>query len=411
MVSQCVITLGGQGTRFKEISGSVPKPLYLINGISTLERAVSLLCRFGICKFIFLCGFKSFDFQSISRDLEQAYSVSIHTYIEQVPMGEAGALFKVTHLLEDNFLFLNGDIVFNLDVNRFLSFHADTFSDITLVTHLSTHPYDSDCILEDPSSLIQAYKTKRDHRADSGCFLGNAGLAAIKKSTIERLAPQVELLNKPDLFSGLVITALGHGLKVASYNTTEYLKDMGTPNRFYEVSSALATGLVDRLSYMNTQKALFVDRDNTLVTCAEGSYLSDVAQIDLIVDNIKKLSKLALDFDFVVCISNQPQIAMGLCSSRDVNIINGLIAERCIDYGLLISAFYYCPHHPDGGFDGEVNELKERCFCRKPSPGLVLRAAFERNINLFQSMFVGDSWRDQKIASRLGIPYQDVYQL
>jgi len=411
MVSQCVITLGGEGSRFKEISGSIPKPLFLINGMSTLERAVKLLRSFGISKFIFLCGYRVFDFEPHARELEHAYSVSISIYTENYPMGEAGALFKVNHLLQDAFMFLNGDIVFNLDVKRLLCFHADVSSDITLVTHLSTHPYDSDCILEDPSRLIQKYKTKNDFRADSGCYLGNAGLAVIKKSTIERLMPEGELLNKPDLFSGLVILALSHGLKVASYNTTEYLKDMGTPKRFYEVSTALASGLVDKLSYVNTQKALFIDRDNTLVTCAEGSYLYDANHISLIVDNVKKISKLALDFNFVVCISNQPQVSMGLCSSRDVNIINGLIAEQCINHGLFISAFYYCPHHPDGGFDGEVNALKERCFCRKPSPGLVLRAVLERNINLSQSMFVGDSWRDQEIAARLCIPYQDVYQL
>ena len=411
MVSQCVITLGGEGTRFKSISGSVPKPLYPINGISTLERSISLLSRFGISEFIFLCGFQAFDFEPCASNLEQTYSVSIHIYTEQAPMGEAGALFKVTNLLDDTFLFLNGDIVFNLDIKRLLCFHTDALADITLVTHISTHPYDSDCILEDSSRLIQAYKTKHDCRSDSGCYLGNAGLAVIKKLAIARLLPQSDQLNMPDLFSGIVIMALRQGMRIASYNTSEYLKDMGTPSRFDEVSFALSSGLVDRLSYINTQRALFIDRDNTIVACPEGTYLSDPASINLIKENVEKLSNLAVGFDFVVCISNQPQISIGLCSSREVNYINGLIAEKCIDYGLLISAFYYCPHHPDGGFDGEIEELKERCFCRKPSPGLVLRAAFERNINLSQSMFVGDSWRDREAAIRLGIPYQDVYQL
>jgi len=411
MVSQCVITLGGEGSRFKEISSFVPKPLYPINGVSTLERSVCFLSGFGISNFIFLCGYRAFDFEPYARKLEQVYSVSITIYTEQVPMGESGALFKVTHLLEDAFLFLNGDIIFNLDVKRLLCFHSDVFSDITLVTHFSTHPYDSDCILEDPSGLIQVYKTKNDRRLDSGCYLGNAGLAVIKKSTIERLMPLGETLSRPDLFSGLVILAIHHGMKVASYNTTEYLKDMGTPSRFNEVSAALLSGLVDRLSYVNTQRALFVDRDNTIVACPNGSYLCDASHINLIIDNVKRLAVVAADFDFVICISNQPQVSMGLCSSRDVNIINGLIAEKCIQYGLMISAFYYCPHHPDAGYDGEIKELKERCFCRKPNPGLVLRAAFERNINLSESMFVGDSWRDREIALRLGIPYQDVYQL
>ncbi len=63
--------------------------------------------------------------------------------------------------------------------------------------------------------------------------------------------------------------------------------------------------------------------------------------------------------------------------------------------GLDISGFYICPHHPHKGFPGEIKSLKTNCFCRKPAPGMLIEASFERNINLKDSCFIGDSWRDE----------------
>ena len=80
-------------------------------------------------------------------------------------------------------------------------------------------------------------------------------------------------------------------------------------------------------------------------------------------------------------ITNQPQIAMGLCSWQDVIEINGIIINRCQILNLQIAGFYLCPHHPHTGFNNEVKFLKTNCFCRKPSPGLILEAEKLRNID------------------------------
>jgi histidinol-phosphate phosphatase family protein len=411
MVSQCVITLGGRGSRFKSISGVIPKPLYPLNEISTLERAVRVLSDQGINRYIFLCGFQAEYFNQIVSELTSKYIVHIQTYVEDVPAGEVGSLAHVTEWLDDTFLFLNGDIVFNIDIFRLLSFHHDLNADISIVTHTSSHPYDSDCILEDSSKYILSYKTKNEYIIESGCFLGNAGLAVLSKSILNNLFPILAMVKKPDLFSGVILAALKNRYRVASYNTSEYLKDMGTPERFLEVSSALANGTVEKLCYKNRQRALFIDRDNTIISCNEGEYITDVATIEMLDFNIKKISLIASSFDLVVCVSNQPQVAMGYCSLNTIHLINGTIAEKCLNLGLVISAFYICPHHPHGGFDNEVSELKEFCFCRKPNPGLLLRASYERNINLSESLFIGDSWRDRECARRAGVSYLDVLTL
>lgn len=410
-ISQCVITLGGQGTRFQEIAGGIPKPLFPIEGVSSLERTISTLTDFYIDRFIFLCCHKHDLFEKQLPTLEKKYNCSISIYVEQYPMGEVGALFQLPYPLDKQFLFVNGDIIFRMDINRLTRFHNLNSGDITITTHTSTHPEDSDCILEDARGGIQEYKTKNKILKNSGCFLGNAGVALINRDLITLLKPLVSRYTKPDLFSTVVMNAQEQGYRVLSYNTTEYLKDIGTPSRYSSVSEDLRSGVIDKLCYINRQKALLIDRDNTINFCPTDKYITRKDQVVLIEENVKRIAEISKDYNFVLCITNQPQVAMGLCSIEEVNRINGVIAEKCLKIGLKISAYYICPHHIHSGYSGEIPELKIRCFCRKPLPGLAFRAAHERNIDLNKSLFIGDTWRDEEMASDTGMQFLNVSDL
>ena len=105
-------------------------------------------------------------------------------------------------------------------------------------------------------------------------------------------------------------------------------------------------------------------------------------------------------------VTNQPQISMGLVNYQDVININSKIILKCQKLGLNISSFYICPHHPHQGFDNEISNLKTKCFCRKPLPGLFLEASFSRNISLSNSLLIGDSWRDEFAAINCNMKYQ-----
>ena len=102
---------------------------------------------------------------------------------------------------------------------------------------------------------------------------------------------------------------------------------------------------------------------------------------------------------------------MGLCSWDDVIEINGIIINQCQIWNLKISGFYICPHHPHSGFSNEVKVLKTNCFCRKPSPGMILEASHNRNIDLKHSLFIGDSKRDFYAAKNSGTKFLSVLDL
>ena len=91
--------------------------------------------------------------------------------------------------------------------------------------------------------------------------------------------------------------------------------------------------------------------------------------------------------------------------------INSIIVNYCLEKNLKIDVITYCPHHPHKGFEKELPLLKRDCFCRKPNPGLFFEQAFLRNINLKESLMIGDSNVDALAAKNAGCGFLKVQEL
>ena len=177
---------------------------------------------------------------------------------------------------------------------------------------------------------------------------------------------------------------------------------MGTPKRIEDIKKDIIKNTLEIKNYKNKQKALFLDRDNTIIKCDKGEYILLETRLSFLLNNIKKLAKKAKDFSIVILVTNQPQISMGLLSIVELEKIHSSIVAFCLSYDLKIDVITYCPHHPHKGYDGEVRMLKKDCFCRKPNPGLLLEQAFLRNIDLSNSLMIGDSHNDKLAALHSG---------
>jgi histidinol-phosphate phosphatase family protein len=97
-------------------------------------------------------------------------------------------------------------------------------------------------------------------------------------------------------------------------------------------------------------------------------------------------------------------VARGECTFADIEQIHGRLVMKLREQGAFLDGIFYCPHHPERGFPGEVAGLKVVCGCRKPNPGLVVAALRRLPIDLTRSAIVGDSQRDIGLAQRLGLP-------
>ena len=92
-------------------------------------------------------------------------------------------------------------------------------------------------------------------------------------------------------------------------------------------------------------------------------------------------------------------------------IIDALNVKFCLSKGLKIDVVTFCPHHPHKGFKGELEILKKDCFCRKPNPGLLFEQSFLRNINLKESLMIGDSDNDFFAAKNAGCNFLNINDL
>ena len=148
---------------------------------------MKILVREGIENFIWITNFQHNLFLNEAKFLEDFYKIKILIHQEVEEKGEAGSLLDIFKKLDNQFLFLNGDIIFDLDISRLFKFHMVNNSDITFVTHLTTHPEDSDCIIENKNLSIYKYKLKNENRNTNGFYLGNAGLSIITKRVVKEV--------------------------------------------------------------------------------------------------------------------------------------------------------------------------------------------------------------------------------
>jgi D-glycero-D-manno-heptose 1,7-bisphosphate phosphatase len=194
-----------------------------------------------------------------------------------------------------------------------------------------------------------------------------------------------------DLDRQLLKPLAGTG-KMFCYDSPEYVKDMGTPERFRQVERDFAAGRVQAKNLSNRQKAIFLDRDGVINKYV--GFLRDIDEFELLPGVAEAIKTINESGYLCIVVTNQPVIARGEVSVAALEAIHNKMETLLGMEGAYIDGLYYCPHHPHKGYDGEIAELKIDCDCRKPKPGMLLRAAKEFNIDLSSSWMVGDSESD-----------------
>ncbi|BDZ81819.1 hypothetical protein Lac3_30280 [Claveliimonas bilis] len=334
--------------------------------------------------------------------------VNIQYYIEETPLGNAGALFKLKDQLTESFLLLNADAVFDVDFNRMVAFHNAHGGLVTLFTHPNSHPYDSGLIIANKDGAVEAWLAKEDERPKYYRNRVNAGLHVIDPAVLDQVKIEPETIGtkdkngktiKVDLDRQLLKPLSGSG-KMFCYDSPEYVKDMGTPERFTSVVTDYRSGTVQSKNLSNKQKAVFLDRDGVINKYV--GFLRNIDEFELnptITDAIKKINSSGY---LCIVITNQPVIARGEMTWGELEEIHNKMETELGFAGAYLDGIYFCPHHPHKGYEGEVVELKIDCDCRKPKPGMLIKAAEDFNIALESSWMIGDGENDIKAGIAAG---------
>ena len=397
---QVVILAGGKGTRLKEVSGDLPKPMVFVLGKPLLQHLIEQCVEHDITDIKLLVSYKKEVIEDYFGDGGQ-YGASIEYIVEDVPRGTAGALMDVLPELDDQFLVVYGDTFFDIDLGAFWEFHQKQLSGASIFLHPNDHPHDSDLVEVDADLRVQKIHPY-PHDAQWRQNLVNAAVYMFNKDVLQGLKSSlVSISEKPDIAKNLFPLMLDAGKELYGYVSTEYIKDMGTPKRLLKVERDINSGKVESLKKQTPKVAIFLDRDGTINK--EVDHLSNIAQFELIEGVGEAICQINAVGILVVVVTNQPVVARGDLKESELQIIHNKMDTLLGKQGAYIDKLYYCPHHTDSGFENEVVELKFDCDCRKPKTGMFEQAKEDLNIVLEKSWMVGDSYRDILAAQSAGM--------
>lgn len=393
-----VIMAGGKGTRISSVASDIPKPMIKIEGKPVLEHEIECLRDQGFTDLIITVSHLGQIIMDYFGD-GSAFGVQIRYFNEEKPLGNAGALFKLRDQLTDDFLLLNADAIFDVDFNRFVAYHKEKGGLVTLFTHPNSHPYDSGVLIADDCGAVEQWLTKEDLRPQWYRNRVNAGLHVINPKVLDLtgIAPETVgtevngKIVKVDLDRQILKPLCGTG-KMFCYDSPEYVKDMGTPDRYEAVCRDFAAGRVKAKNLKQKQKAIFLDRDGTINRYV--GFLRKIDDFELLPGTAEAIKRINESGYLAVVVTNQPVIARGEVTTAQLREIHNKMETLLGAEGAYLDAIYYCPHHPHKGYEGEIPELKIECGCRKPKPGMLLKAAEDFNIDLSRSWMIGDGEND-----------------
>ena len=388
-----VIMAGGKGTRIASVNSEVPKPMIPVLDKPILQHQIESLKRQGYTDYILIVGHLGHVIMDYFQDGSK-FGVRIEYIVEKEPLGTAGALYYLKDKIDSDFLLLNGDVIFDVNIEKFLKTHQENQCEATILTHPNSHPYDSGIIIADANGKVLKWLHKEDERLWYKNRV-NAGIHMLSERVLERFHEA----KKTDLDRDILKKLIAEG-ELYAYDSPEYVKDMGTPQRYQEVIEDTRSGKVEQRNLKSKQKAIFLDRDGT-INVYKG-FLRELEEMELIPGAAEAIRKINKSGYLAIVITNQPVIARGEVTFEELEEIHNKMETLLGQEGAYIDDIFLCPHHPHKGYTGERPEYKIECDCRKPKPGLLLQAAEKYNIDLEQSWMVGDSISDVEAGKAAG---------
>lgn len=385
---------GGKGTRLAALNADIPKPMFPVLDKPILEYQIESLKKSGITDITLIVGHLREVVIDYFKDGKKL-GVNISYIKENEPLGTAGALYYLKDE-KDPFVLVFGDLILDIDFNRFMDFHTEHGAAITLYGHPNAHPYDSDVIEIDQNNRVTGILSKKEERNFFYHNFVNAGVYCVSPDALDSIKEPIKIDLEKTLIAGLIAEK-----KVYAYKSTEYVKDMGTPDRLSAVSADVWNGVVAGRSLKKKQKAVFLDRDGTINEYV--GFLRSIDQFRLLPGVSEAIAKINASPYLTIVATNQPVIARGEVTFSELEEIHKKMETELGKGGAYLDDIFFCPHHPHKGYEGEVEELKFDCECRKPKIGMLLQAAEKYNIDLASSWYIGDTTMDIQTGKNAGM--------
>ncbi len=371
-----VILAGGKGTRIRKYLRNNPKPLVKINHLYFLEYLINNISKFYINKIFIIAGYKGKKIFKTFNNLEKNL-IPIKVLIEKKPLGTAGALTLVKNKVTDNFIVLNGDSIFDINLNEIANIELkknQSFMALTKNTNYKSNKTLTNIKLK--KNLVIRTNTSK---------IMNAGVYKFNKELIKNIKPNFQSLENEILSKKI------ENREVIGKYFDNFFLDIGTPKNL-KLSKLLIPN--------NFRKpAIFFDRDGTLNY--DKGYTHRIQDFKFIKGTLKILKKLSKKKYYLFIVTNQAGIAKNKFKERDFYLLHNFIKKKFLKHDIYINDIKFCPFHPNA----KILKYRRNSGYRKPGNLMLESLKKHWDINLSKSYMIGDKKSDQIAAKKSNINF------
>ncbi len=376
---EAIILAGGFGTRLSHIVSDVPKPMAPVAGRPFLRYLLDDLATTGFTRVVLAVGHMRHCiedyFEGCYRGMDLIYSA------EDAPLLTGGAVKKALCHCRGEYVFvLNGDSYLSAPFEAMLV-QAERDRPAALLAVKEMHAFDryGTIILGGSGDAhpLRIRQFKEKEPTEQGMI--NAGVYCLQRELLDDMPDAFSLEN--DFFEKYV-----GDLTLEAYPCDGLFIDIGIPEDYER-----AQGLF-REKAKTRCKIAFFDRDGTINV--DTGHLHEPDQMVLIDSTVELIRQKKKQGYTIVVITNQAGIAKGFYTTEDMHLLHDHMNRELEKLDAKVDAFYFCPHHPD--YTGP-------CSCRKPKPGMIMKALFDFEASPKECLMVGDKETDMEAAQAAGI--------
>jgi D-glycero-D-manno-heptose 1,7-bisphosphate phosphatase len=377
MIKQACILVGGRGTRLGRLTDRIPKPLLPVGGHAFLDYLLENVARHHIEEVLLLSAYRSAEVETHYHGT-MVRGTKVRCIPEGEPRGTAGALWCARQALQDTFLVLNGDTLFDINLlDLAMPRRGEWLARLALRAEAETAQRGRVTLNEDQ---VTGFAEK--DRGGPGII--NGGIYFMRRNLIEKLDDTAGSLEE-QVFPRLA----SEGLLLGRVYERPFI-DIGILEDLVSAEQAVP--------HWVTRPAAFLDRDGILNN--DQGYVHRLDEFEWM-SNAKEAVKILNDSGFFVfVVTNQAGVAHGYYTEADVINLHAWMTTELASVGAHVDGFYHCPHHPNGS----IPAYRMVCSCRKPAPGLLIRAFAEWSVRRDGSFVIGDKISDLEAAAAAGIP-------